>query len=125
MRTQSKLTIGLSFLVIIAISILTLTPIQAPALGAVSHPDKVYHALAFGSLAFPVAFFRPSWLVLALPAYAAFGGVIEIIQPFVGRDCSIADWIADLTGLGLGSLVARVAAVVAPLRWQVRRHPVR
>ncbi len=114
MLIQSKLALGLSLLVAAVIAVLTLTPIPAPPLGPVENSDKVYHVLAFAGLAFPVAFLRPGWMLVALPIQAAFGGLIEIIQPFVGRDCSLADWIADLIGLGLGVVIGRAAAAVVP-----------
>lgn len=113
MQIQSKLAIGLSALMIAIISLLTLTPVTAPSLDSIEHADKIYHALAFAGLALPIATLRPNWLFVAVPVYAAFGGLIEIIQPFVGRDCSLADWVADLTGIGLGSLAGRILVACA------------
>ncbi|MFC3170341.1 VanZ family protein [Paracoccus fontiphilus] len=110
MPTQSKLAIGLSLLVAAVISVLTLTPISAPPLGPISHSDKIYHALAFAGLALPLSFFRPGWLFVTVSVYAGFGGIIEILQPFVEREGDIADWIADLMGIGIGVLAGRVAA---------------
>ena len=115
MPTQSKLAIGLSSLIAIGIAVLTLTPASAPPLGPIAQSDKVYHVVAFAVLAFPIAFLRPSWLILTVPVYMAFGGLIEIVQPFVGRDRSLTDWVADLIGLGIGVAVGRTVAHVAPL----------
>lgn len=119
MPTQSKLAIGLSSLIAIAIAFLTLTltltPASAPPLGPIAQSDKVYHVVAFAVLALPIAFLRPGWLILTVPVYMAFGGLIEIVQPFVGRDRSLADWIADLIGLGIGVAVGRTVAHVVPL----------
>lgn len=75
--------------------------------------NKIYHAFAFAGLALPIATLRPGWLFVAVPTYAAFGGLIEIIQPFVGRDCSFADWVADLTGVGLGIVAGRILMACA------------
>lgn len=102
MLISSKLALGLSLLVAAVIAFLTLTPTQAPDLQSFRHSDKIYHAIAFAALAFPMALFRPGWLIVAAPVYAAFGGLIEIVQPLAGRECSLADWIADLIGIGLG-----------------------
>ena len=113
MHIQSKLAIVLSVLMVATISPLTLTPVTAPSLGSVEHTDKIYHALAFAGLALPVAILRPGWLFVAVPTYAAFGGLIEIIQPFVGRDCSLADWVADLIGIGLGIGAGRILVACA------------
>lgn len=113
MQIQSKLALGLSVLMVAIISLLTLTPVTAPSLGSIEHADKIYHALAFAGLALPIATLRPGWLVVAVPTYAAFGGLIEIIQPFVGRDCSFADWVADLIGVGLGIVAGRILMACA------------
>jgi VanZ family protein len=42
------------------------------------------------------------WLA---PVLAAYGGAIELVQPMVGRGRELADWLADLAGIGLGALV--------------------
>jgi hypothetical protein len=91
MHIQSKLVIGLSLLMVAIIALLTLTPASAPQLGSFEHTDKTYHALAFAGLTLPMALFRPNWLFVAVPIHATFGSLIEIIQPFVGRDCSFAN----------------------------------
>ena len=115
MPTQSKLAIGLSSLIAIAIAFLTLTAASAPPLGPIAQSDKVYHVVAFAVLALPIAFLRPGWLILTVPVYMAFGGLIEIVQPFVGRVRSLADWVADLIGLVIGIAVGRTVAHVVPL----------
>ncbi|MFC0200334.1 VanZ family protein [Paracoccus rhizosphaerae] len=120
MQARSKLTIGLSVLLVIAISILTLTPMPSPQLGSISNSDKVYHALGFAALVLPTAVLRPRWLIVVVPIYAAFGGIIEIIQPFVGRDRSAADWIADLAGIGVGCVVGRAGAAVVSMILHLR-----
>ncbi|TJZ85785.1 VanZ family protein [Paracoccus hibiscisoli] len=113
MLLQSKLALGLTFLLAVGIAALTLTPIiNVPA--PVEQSDKIYHALAFAALAFPISFFRPSWLLVAVPAFAGFGGMIEIIQPYVGRECSFYDWFADLVGIVLGVVCGRAATVALP-----------
>ncbi len=92
------------------------------ALGSVAESDKIYHVVAFGVLAFPMAYLRPRWLMLAVPAYLAFGGLIEILQPFVGRDRSLGDWLADLIGLGIGVVIGLAAGRFVPFaRPRMRR----
>ena len=58
----------------------------------IEYADKIYQAVAFAGLIFPVAFFRPPWLMMVIPIFAAFGGVIGLLQPYVGRECSLQDW---------------------------------
>ncbi len=84
------------------ISYLTLTAITVPAI--LPQNDKLQHVLAFAALAFPIAALRPRWLVVALPVFAGFGAVIELIQPYVGRSQDLMDWLADLAGIGIGAV---------------------
>lgn len=74
--------------------------------------DKLLHALAFfalgllATLAFPRV--RVGILLLGL---CALGGAIEIIQgtPYVGRETSWFDWLADLGGAGAVIAIAGIA----------------
>ena len=45
-------------------------------------------------------------LLFALLALAAFGGLLEILQGFTGRDPDIHDEIANCIGIGAGYLIA-------------------
>jgi hypothetical protein len=125
MQLRSSLAIGLSFLVGIVTVLLTLTPISAPSLGPFAHSDKFYHALAFAGLALPMVLFRSDWLIVTVPLYATFGALIELIQPFVGRERSVADWNADLLGIGIGIIVGlalrAVMRIVGRFRLQTTR----
>lgn len=112
MASRSILALGLSLVVAAVIAFLTLTPISAPQLQSFQEGDKIYHAIAFAGLVLPVALFRPDRLLVAIPVHAAFGGLIEIIQPFVGRERSFHDWIAGLVGIGIGIGVGLALAVI-------------
>jgi len=104
----------------------TLSPLSEPMqqlasvpLGAQSAPrlDKLVHLLAFAALAGPLAWRYPRlWWVVALAALA-YGGLIEIVQPHVGRSMELADLLANGTGAFIG---APIAARIGRLR-QVRR----
>jgi hypothetical protein len=86
------------------IAVLTLAPMPA---GGPAGSDKVYHVLAFACLAFPLPLVRPRltlWVILGVIAY---GGIIEMIQPFFGRQAEWADLVADGVGAILGAIVAR------------------
>jgi len=37
---------------------------------------------------------------------SAFGGLIEVLQPFFGRSADMQDWIADIVGVALGMILA-------------------
>jgi len=114
-RTQdSPITASLAATLVLAVLIgfLTLTPIQNPG---VPGTDKNHHLIAFAALALPLSFSRPRlapWVILAA---AAYGGAIEIIQPFVGRSGELLDFVSDAAGAVIGGAVG-VAL------WRLRRH---
>ncbi|WP_435988413.1 VanZ family protein [Sulfitobacter sp. SH24] len=95
----SWLTFGLS----VCIAVLTLIPSNAGP--HVPGGDKVHHVLAFMALTLPSAVFYPKALVRVVLAAALYAGLIEIIQPFVGRSGEIADFLADLLGIAIGAMI--------------------
>lgn len=100
-----KLTLCIS----LAIAALTLTPPGASGPGMPGF-DKLVHFLAFAALTMPMAYtrrFPMMWIVLA---GASYGGLIELIQPYVGRSAEWGDWLADGLGAFLGAwLVGRIS----------------
>jgi membrane associated rhomboid family serine protease len=103
MRIWPMALITLTAMIVILIGYLTLTKVDVPP--ALAGSDKWHHTIAFTALAFPISALRPKWLWLAAPAFITFGGAIEIIQPYVGRDRDILDWLADIVGVILGCAV--------------------
>ena len=93
------LTLSLS----VCIAVLTLIPSSAaPDLPG---GDKVHHVLAFMALTLPSAAFYPKALVRVVLAAALYAGLIEVIQPFVGRSGETADFQADLLGIAIGAVI--------------------
>lgn len=88
----------------LVIAAATLLPVPQPAL-PVSSADKIQHLLAFAALTLPLAVARPRALWWLLPAAIAFGGAIEVIQPFVGRTRELGDFVADAAGACLGAVL--------------------
>lgn len=74
--------------------------------------DKVLHLFAYCLLVLPVTleriFSRFSVFLFAL----AYGGCIELIQPFTGRQADIMDFFANAAGIILGILVARSLTLI-------------
>ncbi len=71
-------------------------------------PDKVQHALAFAIAILPVALIGTRRTVRNVAIFLlCIGILIEIIQPWFGRDRSIYDVMADIVGLALGTLTGR------------------
>jgi VanZ family protein len=69
--------------------------------------DKVVHVLLFAVLTVSGRWAGVRWGVL-LPALVAYAAASEPLQslPAVGRSTSLADWVADVTGVLLGYLGA-------------------
>lgn len=93
--------------------LLSLVVLFAPTDGGGSPPvgaDKVVHLLLFAALA-GTARWRFGRVALVLAAVAGYAVLSEIAQAFVlpGRSGDPYDVLADLTGAGLGWLLARRA----------------
>jgi VanZ family protein len=88
---------------------LSLTPKPLPLLRNISFSDKIQHTAAYLALAFCVcaAFRRRGYapVVLAVILCAAFGGAIEIVQPYFGRTKDLVDFLADLAGALAGAML--------------------
>ncbi len=73
-----------------------------PAPNWLAQVDKLYHMMAFAALVLPAAMFDRGavrWLVVG---GLILGGAIEVIQPSVGRDADLMDFLADAAGLLFG-----------------------
>ncbi len=91
-----------------AITVLSLIPLpHGHGAGSGLNDDKVQHLIAYGSLALPVALARPRGWVWVLLGMAAWGGMIEILQPYVNREANLPDLVANGMGVVLGFLVAQ------------------
>ena len=98
----------LALAALIAIAVGSLTPL--PQLPDVPSNDKLLHFVAYGTLAFLVAFHRQSLrsVVLVTIAVMLFGGLIELVQPFTNRIMSLGDMLANMAGAGLGACAVLV-----------------
>jgi VanZ family protein len=94
--------VTLTVLLAIVIAFLTLAPISSKG---VPGSDKLHHALAFAALAFPLPFARPGLVWPVILGVSAYGGLIEVIQPFFGREASWGDFLADVIGAVLGGVL--------------------
>jgi VanZ family protein len=73
--------------------------------------DKLLHFTAYFGLAgiATVALGRRKAALWAALALAIFGGILEIVQSFVGRDAEWGDELANLLGAGAGLAAAWVS----------------
>ncbi|HHH39060.1 MAG TPA: VanZ family protein [Sedimenticola sp.] len=92
----------LALLCALLIGLLSLTPL--PALPELPGGDKLQHFIAYAVLAFLATCARPGTrgLLLALTAVIAYGGIIELLQPYVNRYREMADLLANGAGALLG-----------------------
>lgn len=116
MRIRTRTILLITFSLAAIIAFLTLRPDNGAVSSLLPWDDKVNHAMAFSALIFPVALFRPKWLLPALLMIAAYGWLIEIVQPLVGRNRDIMDWMADMTGAILGGTAGLLIGQVTALR---------
>lgn len=108
MTKEARAAILLTLILGVAVAGLALSPVSVPM--PIDNADKLYHAVAFAGLSVPVSFLAPRLIPGMVIALAVFGGVIELVQPYVGRDCSVWDWLANVAGTAIGVIIGRTAA---------------
>ena len=102
----------------IAIAVVIGSFSQAPDIPGGEGSDKVVHLLAYGILAFFALLRRQTrrGALAMILAVIALGFMIEVLQPFVGREREIADAMANSAGATVGAMLAfirkRIRALV-------------
>jgi len=96
--------LGLTAVLWLLITASSLWPVEL--LPVVPGTDKSHHFIAYTALVFPVAFVRPRYFMVIFLALLAWGGLIELIQPFVNRWGEWLDFAANCFGAGLGLLLS-------------------
>ena len=69
--------------------------------------DKLLHFIAYGVMALPVSLERVYPQLLVFIIAFIYGGCIELVQPFWGREADIMDLWANTAGIILGILIAQ------------------
>jgi VanZ family protein len=67
--------------------------------------DKTYHLIAYFLLALPLGLKKPNKCTLIIFLFIIFGGVIEVIQPYVNRYGEWLDFFANTIGVISGFFV--------------------
>ena len=101
--TPKRAAILLTCVLAMLIGILALVPLSVPQ--GVPGTDKTHHVIAFAVLVLPVSVLSPRTLIWLLPMAIAYGGLIEIIQPYTGRFGELKDLWADIIGVIIGAAV--------------------
>ena len=88
----------------IALAIIGLSLSPLAQLLDVPASDKTHHVIAYAVLATPTAIAMPRRVWTMALLYICLGGVIELIQPYVNRYGEWLDFIANMTGVLIGSV---------------------
>jgi VanZ family protein len=111
-RQASRVFLAVVLLAVIGLS---LNPRPEAILGRLSLYDKAGHFAAYVVLSFfamrSIGRRGALPLVLAVAACTALGGLIELIQPLVGRTMELGDFLVDLGGSAIGAVIAAAIAV--------------
>lgn len=108
------LAMAATVLFTLAIAVGALTPM--PQLPGPEGSDKSLHFLAFAVLVLPLTLAGPRHLFWAAPAALAYGALIEVVQPYVGRSRELADLMADGLGILVGAVVGALLYVLLARR---------
>ncbi|NQD38438.1 VanZ family protein [Permianibacter sp. IMCC34836] len=115
MRWSNTLQKTLFWLACATVAIGSLTP--GDSLPPIGSNDKLLHLLGHGGLAFlgGFAYARRVWLLV--PALAAFGALLEVLQLMVpNRSFDWLDMVANVSGVLLAT------ALVQAIQWFARRR---
>ena len=88
----------------IALAIIGLSLSPLAQLPDVPGSDKTHHLIAYAALAIPPAIAMPRRVWMTALLCICLGGVIELIQPYVNRYGEWLDFLANMTGVLIGSV---------------------
>jgi VanZ family protein len=115
-RRNHQVALFLSAVFGLGIGYLTLTPNPGVVL---TSNDKLDHLFGFAVLLLPAALLYRHALYWLLPTAIAFGGAIEIIQPYVNRQGEWGDFWADAIGALIGASMGLLLRYVFRKRFAV------
>ncbi len=95
---------NLSVLIFLAITTLSLYPLDY--LPEVPGTDKTHHLIAYATLAYPTALRKPNRWIYIIIFFVFYGGLIELIQPYVNRYGEWLDMLANTSGVFVGIILA-------------------
>ena len=98
----------------IVIAVLTLAPVSNENIPG---SDKFHHFVAFAVLALPLPFAQQKLVIPVFVSVTAYGGLIEIIQPFFGRNADWGDFLANGFGAICGAYLGKFSGNLFSTRW--------
>ena len=104
LKIVKKFWVVFTLAILAAIALLSLWPLDE--LPPVPGTDKTHHIIAYAILVLPTALRKPNKWPAYVFFFVAFGGAIELIQPFVNRYGEWLDLLANTGGVILGLLIA-------------------
>jgi len=100
----------LTLITLLAITTLSLYPLQH--LPPVPGSDKTHHFIAYGLLVLPTALRKPEHWQLISVFFIAWGGAIELVQPYVNRYGEWLDMAANTGGILGGIVIAYLISYI-------------
>jgi VanZ family protein len=91
----------------LAIGALSLAPLET--LPSAPGSDKLHHFISYAALCFPLLVKDMGLARIVLPVAIAYGGLIELIQPYVNRYGEWLDFGANAAGCFIGAGLALLA----------------
>jgi hypothetical protein len=88
------------------ITLLSLYPLES--LPSVPGSDKSHHLIAYAALMFPAALRQAKYWQFISLFFVCWGGVIELLQPYVNRYGEWLDMAANTLGIAGSLLIARL-----------------
>ena len=97
---------SLTIFLLLVITVLSLYPLSK--LPEFPGTDKIHHLFAYFFLAFPSGLRNPNKRALFIFSFIIFGGIIEMVQPYVNRYDDWLDFFANTIGVFFGFFVGLV-----------------
>jgi VanZ family protein len=119
-----RIGLALTLVAAAAVGAGSLVPLETlppePGTGGTRSFTRLHHLVGYAGIVLPVVAARPRAALWAVPAAIGYGGLIELIQPHVGRDGTLADALANALGAvigGLGGWALHRLLLAPVLRW--------
>ncbi len=110
----------LSALILLAITVLSLYPLDN--LPEVPGTDKTHHLIAYAALAYPAVLKKPNNWIYIIIFFIFYGGLIELIQPYVNRYGEWLDMLANTCGVFLGIILALITDCLYKREIKKQKH---